>query len=334
MLPFLSIIVPVYKVENKISRCVESILNQSFSDFELILIDDGSPDKSGLICDKYAAKDTRIFVLHQKNRGVSAARNLGIEKASGKWLVFIDSDDYVEKDFLKNLVGEEDLQETDFVNTGDKLMDENSGMMIYETSFPKGLIKLNSEYSLRLLDKLAVFNYGVVCCHLFNVSVIKKYRIRFLERLSLHEDHLFFFDYLKYVRRIWLRADKQYCYMIDFSVNSLSKAKKQPDELFLAYNVLQKSFLNFLVSMNLTKTFRKLPNLNNFLIRLQLRTISSCFENGFSKIERIKYLNQYSRKDVIKYYRPKSLKGVLQFILLVAFPRSIVDSIFRIVAKG
>lgn len=106
-MPKISVIVPVYKVEAYINRCIDSILGQSFSDFELILVDDGSPDNCGKICDEYSEKDSRIHVIHQENRGVSAARNVGIEWAlahsNSQWIAFIDSDDWIHRDYLRIL---------------------------------------------------------------------------------------------------------------------------------------------------------------------------------------------------------------------------------------
>ncbi len=102
-MPQISVIVPVYKVEAYLPACVESILGQSFSDLELILVDDGSPDSCGALCDAYAARDPRIRVIHQPNGGLSAARNSGMEIAQGKYMTFIDSDDYVAPDYLELL---------------------------------------------------------------------------------------------------------------------------------------------------------------------------------------------------------------------------------------
>lgn len=103
----ISVIVPVYKVEAFLSRCVDSILAQSFDDFELILVDDGSPDTCGSMCDAYAAKDSRVRVIHQENGGLSAARNAGIDWASScsdsQWLAFVDSDDWIHRDYLQQL---------------------------------------------------------------------------------------------------------------------------------------------------------------------------------------------------------------------------------------
>lgn len=106
-MPEISVIVPVYKVEQYIYRCVDSILNQTFSDFELILVDDGSPDNCGKICDEYAQKDSRIHVIHKKNGGLSDARNNGIEwslkNSNSKWIIFIDSDDWIHPVMLEKL---------------------------------------------------------------------------------------------------------------------------------------------------------------------------------------------------------------------------------------
>ena len=99
----ISIIVPVYKVEKYIYRCVDSILKQSFENFELILVDDGSTDESKIICDLYESNDSRIKVIHKENGGLSDARNAGIDIAKGKYISFIDSDDYVEKDYIKSM---------------------------------------------------------------------------------------------------------------------------------------------------------------------------------------------------------------------------------------
>ncbi len=105
----ISVIVPVYRVEAYLHRCVDSILAQSYRDFALILVDDGSPDKSGQICDEYAARDKRIHVIHQKNGGLSAARNAGMDwvyaNSDSQWLTFIDSDDYITENYLEKLYG-------------------------------------------------------------------------------------------------------------------------------------------------------------------------------------------------------------------------------------
>ena len=103
-MPLISIVVPVYKVESYIRHCIDSILEQSFENFELILVDDGSTDNCPAICDEYAARDHRIRVIHKSNGGISSARNAGMQMARGKYIMFVDSDDYVHKDWCKTLL--------------------------------------------------------------------------------------------------------------------------------------------------------------------------------------------------------------------------------------
>ena len=99
--PIISVIVPIYNVEQYLPKCIDSIMSQSFTNIEILLVDDGSPDNCGRICDDYALRDSRVRVFHKTNGGVSSARNYGIEKAMGKYLTFIDSDDWIESDMLE-----------------------------------------------------------------------------------------------------------------------------------------------------------------------------------------------------------------------------------------
>ena len=104
MEPMISVIIPVYKVEQYLARCVDSVLRQTYQNFEIILVDDGSPDRCGALCDEYARQDPRISVIHKENGGLSSARNAGIEAAKGRWLQFLDSDDYIAEDMMENLL--------------------------------------------------------------------------------------------------------------------------------------------------------------------------------------------------------------------------------------
>ena len=100
----ISIIVPIYNVEKYLKKCIDSIINQTYKNLEIILVDDGSPDNCGKICDEYAKKDNRIKVIHKENGGVSSARNVGVENATGEYIGFVDSDDYIEKDMYEVLI--------------------------------------------------------------------------------------------------------------------------------------------------------------------------------------------------------------------------------------
>ena len=128
-----SMIVPVYQVEKYIAQCIESVLNQTFQDFELILVDDGSKDQSGIICDSYAAKDDRIIVIHTENRGAAAARNIGLDHASGRYITFLDGDDYLAENMIARLHeviehSEYDMVVCDFLNI---LSDEKDNFSLH-----------------------------------------------------------------------------------------------------------------------------------------------------------------------------------------------------------
>lgn len=128
MKPFVSIIVPVYKVELYLKECIESILKQTYSHFELILVDDGSPDKCGCICDKYSKMDSRVLVIHKKNGGLSEARNEGLKIARGEYVTLIDSDDYVSEVYLEKLVMEAENKNVDIVVGMHCRVDENKNI--------------------------------------------------------------------------------------------------------------------------------------------------------------------------------------------------------------
>ena len=113
--PKISVIVPVYNIEAYISKCVESLINQTYRDIEIILVDDGSKDASGAICDRYAAQDSRVIVIHKPNGGLSSARNTGIDKAMGKWIMNVDGDDWLEPDMLSALYDKAKASEVDMV---------------------------------------------------------------------------------------------------------------------------------------------------------------------------------------------------------------------------
>ena len=117
-MPKVSIIVPVYKVGPYLAKCIDSILSQTLTDFELILVDDGSPDSCGEICDGYAKKDERIKVIHKQNGGLSSARNAGLDIAKGEYIGFVDSDDYIEHDMYEFLYKNSVQYDTDIACCG------------------------------------------------------------------------------------------------------------------------------------------------------------------------------------------------------------------------
>ena len=135
--PKISVIVPVYNTEKYLHRCIDSILSQTFTDFELLLIDDGSKDSSGVICDEYAAKDSRVRVFHKENGGVSSARNLGLDNAKGDRITFVDADDWVENKYIENLF-EKSLGDVDLVFSYATIY---NGCSSYKENYPSRIIE-------------------------------------------------------------------------------------------------------------------------------------------------------------------------------------------------
>ena len=149
-MPRLSIIVPVYKVEKYIHKCVDSILNQTFTDFELILVDDGSPDNCGRICDEYAEKDSRVRVIHKENGGLSDARNYGIDVAKGSILGFVDSDDDIDQNMYKSMIEYMDSNDLDIVCADTYVIKNNKRK--FKPRYPEDKIFNNKDGVIEILD--------------------------------------------------------------------------------------------------------------------------------------------------------------------------------------
>lgn len=203
-MPKISIIVPVYNVENALRRCVESILSQTFTDFELLLIDDGSTDISGEICDEYALKDARVKVFHQNNAGASIARNIGLDHAKGEYICFCDSDDYVDNGWLNNFMDTE--KESDMVVQA-FFQVENSQIHKIEIPSLRGY-----KNSIILLDKLNVLGY--LWCKCFRSSIISQYQLRFNSNYCIWEDTDFILRYALHCKSIYSTSLGGYYYNV------------------------------------------------------------------------------------------------------------------------
>ncbi len=183
--PKISIIVPVYNVEQYLPRCMDSILAQTFTDFEVLLVDDGSKDRSGAICDEYAAKDARIRVFHKPNGGVSSARNVGLDEAKGEWVNFVDADDIVSDDCLEKLLAPAD-DEVDIV-----IGDFQPFGITFEKKALENRRYSNSLWGACLAERMKTMPFGVPWGKLFRNGIIRTNGIRFDENIHFNEDSLF-----------------------------------------------------------------------------------------------------------------------------------------------
>jgi len=203
-----SVIVPVYKAEPYIMKCIDSILNQTFKDLEIILVDDGSPDRCGEICDEYAKKDKRIKVIHKKNGGSSSARNAGLAIARGNYIGFVDSDDYIEPDMYENLI-----------DTSLKFKSEVSSVL-YRRVDEKGNVKDSTRVDIKnkflsaeeyLKELLLHIGDVSVCTKLFRKSVIEGLEF---EVKKSNEDLLFMLEVIQRIDGIHLITKVGYNYLI------------------------------------------------------------------------------------------------------------------------
>lgn len=194
--PLFSVIVPVYNTGRTLKKCVESIQDQSFCDFEILLINDGSTDNSGEICDGLSEIDSRIRVFHKKNGGVSSARNIGLDNAEGTYIVFVDSDDYVSRDMLK-IFSE---QEADLVVAGfGDYWPENDNIIRYEIKDRDYHLNRETDIVSYLKTGCAA---GFVWAKRFSKEIIVRHDIRFHEDQPHSEDILFINEYLLNIKTI------------------------------------------------------------------------------------------------------------------------------------
>ena len=245
--PMVSIVVPVYNAEKTIRKCVDSILSQEYIDFELLLIDDGSSDLSGKICDGYAKEDSRVRVIHKENTGVSASRNLAIERAKGKYLQFVDSDDWVSRDATRSFVecAEKygcDMVVSDFYRVVD-------GRMSQKGNIPEHGVFSLEEYAAYMMKSPADFYYGVLWNKLYRRDIVMENRIRMNPSIKWCEDFMFNLEYLRHSHVFYSIHSPLYYYVRtsgslsspSFSISSAAKIKRT---VFECYNDFYKSVLS------------------------------------------------------------------------------------------
>lgn len=236
--PAISIIVPVYNAEKYLRRCIDSILSQSLTDFELILIDDGSTDRSPLICDEYATRDKRIRLIHKKNDGVSAARNDGIDIAQGEFITFVDSDDWVDEVYLNTLL---QYKQYDIVFFSHRLIfdDGYTSEFIFEEK--EGDIQTIWDIVSLLKNNSTKWNfYGYTWNKMFRRDLVERYKVRFVDGLRISEDEVYTLDYCTHAKSIRVLPLCLYNYRV--LGTGLTATKNSSAE----YELLADSFIDIL----------------------------------------------------------------------------------------
>lgn len=244
MKPMVSIIVPIYNAEKYLNRCIDSILNQEYTDFELLLANDGSSDSSGAICDAYANADNRVRVIHKPNSGVSDTRNTAIRQAQGTYLQFLDSDDWITPDATKLLVRAAtehncDLVISDFYRVvGERVSHkgdiEDDGVLTRE------------EFAEHMMENPADFYYGVLWNKLYRRDIVEKYHLEMDTSVSWCEDFLFNLEYILHANVFYALQAPIYYYVktkgsLASQGMSISKTIKMKFMVFEYYNNFYKN---------------------------------------------------------------------------------------------
>jgi glycosyltransferase involved in cell wall biosynthesis len=320
MKPEISIIVPVYNVEQYLEKCLNSILKQTFTNFELILVNDGSRDKSGFICDKYAVKDSRVKVIHKEYGGVSSARNAGIKLASGNYIGFVDSDDYIEKNMYKMLYHAcvDSNSDIAICKLGREINSE-----LTNNDIGKFYIKeLNNHEAMRELFTGILYRFSL-CNKLFKKTMFNN--IQFPEG-RIHEDLSTTYQlfgnsnksiYINYIGYIYVKQQN--------SILTSRFSEKRLDA-FIGWDEI------------MTYMLKNYPQLaNNFVSSFAYGCIDNVYfilSQVVQKENKIKYLDQI-KKHVRKYYKEIINNNTLSFkskllITLISFNSSLILFSYKI----
>lgn len=242
--PLVSIVVPVHNAERTIERCLTSIRNQSYRNIEVLVINDGSTDHTARVLDRFAKRDERFRIIHKNNTGVSHSRNVGIDCAAGKYIQFVDGDDWLVKKAVEACVSIAEKQQCDMIIA-------DFYRVVGKNIYKKGHIKeegiLSRErYAEYMMQAPANFYYGVLWNKFFRTDIIQKHQLHCSPELNWCEDFQFNMEYLQYVKKIYVQRGALYYYvktkgsLVDTEIN-FSKTVKTKRKLFAYYKALYQS---------------------------------------------------------------------------------------------
>lgn len=266
--PVVSVIIPVYNTKQYVSRCLDSILNQSFTNVDILLIDDGSTDGSGKLCDAYAEKDNRIRVFHKENEGVSRARNLGLQEAKGEWVCFVDSDDELMPGGLQ-VLADGISNEVSMVMAGYHEYEDDRLVVDTGVMDVKGKAIDRNEALLMMYPSVDKVYMGYSVAKLFNIDQIKRGEVSFKEHIAIKEDTLFVVEYLcQSEKPVYFTSLPVYKY--------LKVTTGAMGSLFVKYNPKYLTSFDAVVEMN--RLIQKLPNLERKLSNVaKYEVVNRCY---------------------------------------------------------
>lgn len=305
----ISIIVPVYKVEKYLNRCIDSILNQTYTNFECILVDDGSPDNCPTICDEYSKIDSRIKVIHKSNGGLSSARNAGLDICQGEYVCFIDSDDWIADNYLKELYNSIKTYNADIAICGMVTIDENNNI-VQPTELSNNIF--SREDILKKLICENSFEYVTVCNKLFKIKLFQSNR--FFEQRNNEDLIIIHSLYMKTSLVITSNLQLYYYFQRKNSIMHKVKTINNYLDLFYAFCdriiVFEKNGFNYLNKSNYISGWNCYKNLLQNIPLTQVIDIFPVIKRDVRKI---------SIKLIVCY--EKSFKAKIQILLLAFSPR-------------
>lgn len=308
-MPLISVIVPVYKVELYLERCVSSIINQTYKNLEIILVDDGSPDNCGEICDEFKLQDNRIVVIHQKNMGLSAARNVGISKSTGDYITFVDSDDYIENDTYEKVADAINKFDSDLVFFREKSVDESGKTIYINGDTPSGeIFEISKDEAAQLIIGRQI---NGMCDKVYKASVLNG--LLFKVGHMYGEDFIYNLYALSRVEKISYVDQIKYSYVMNnSSVTHKSFNKNSFDQVYF------KDAIASYVEEHFPK-FTAVCQKRAFLARLRV-----CRPIYFEKLEKqyvaeINELNEYMLKNFSNIKNQLSTAEMIEYRLYMNF---------------
>ena len=305
----ISVIIPVYNSAAYLKRCIDSVLSQTYSDFELILVNDGSTDDSCKICDEYALKDNRIIVLHQVNSGVSSARNKGLDYAHGEWISFVDSDDYVKPNYFQNMIDKTGENHDIIIGGFEKI--DGAGNIIELLKWE------NAEYDSKdlyiILQKLKLYNYGYPFAKLFKNDIISTNTVRFNTNIKMFEDSIFLMEYI-YGRSVKLvdATDYVYCFVAQSLSNKLHNFESEYNAFISLYDIAKNIY-----GLNISDLKERYNALGFRIAVLHNRSIISLYRNKTNnQLHKLKSYPKDSWELYKHFHQPSGIKLIMKNTLL------------------
>lgn len=286
----ISVIVPIYNVDKYLSRCIKSILNQTYKNLEIILVDDGSTDNSLVLCKKFRDKNNNIILVHKKNGGLGSARNAGLDHATGKYIMFVDGDDFILDDHIENMYRFLIMKKADTCLSGHTRIYENK-YVVYSNPCLNKLYcdnEILEQLLVRMCGKLPAGNDNIemsVCMALFSNNIVKKHKIRFVsEREFISEDLVFDFDYYKYAKKVCVSSDVGYCYCDNLgSLTTKYRSDRFEMQKKMTNKVLEMSEKNKIKELVCERTFTTFLAIARYSIKLEVKY---CNVNGRKQMKK------------------------------------------------